>query len=261
MDAYGLELVRIRRYQDDAVNARLEVFRALAAAGVPAERADELVARLEAGAVAGAHTWIAESSAPDGAEEGFEDGWNAGVRTVATDMLRLADQAAAHRGRATTHQFSPTPRSGAMATEGTASASLPEVWEVLEAARQCTWALTGPEHFLVPDASEELALVALAAVREDEQGGYLQHLQEFAEQHRGRLEEMLRAYGPGSAPATHGRYFLVGQPEALPIIERMEHAPLLLRSRWEQAGEDSLLLDDLEFAWGRASVSTGESSR
>ncbi|MEW2490461.1 hypothetical protein [Streptomyces sp. NPDC048411] len=117
-------------------------------------------------------------------------------------------------------------------------------------ARRCTWALTGPEHFLIPDASEELAFVVLGAVRENEREGYAQRLQEFAEQYRGRLEEMLRGYGPGSAPAVHGRYFLVGQPEALPIIERMESAPFLLRSRWEKAGEDDVFLDDLEFAWG-----------
>ncbi|RSS37118.1 hypothetical protein [Streptomyces sp. WAC08241] len=74
------------------------MFRALAAAGVPSKHADELVAALEAGAVVGAHTWIVESRVPDGVEERFEDGWHAGVRAVATDVLRLADQAAAQRG-------------------------------------------------------------------------------------------------------------------------------------------------------------------
>jgi hypothetical protein len=47
---------------------------------------------------------------------------------------------------------------------------------------------------------------------------------------------MLGAYGPGSAPAEHGRYALVGQPESLVLCERFESTPLLL--------------DDLAFAWG-----------
>ncbi|MET9934222.1 MULTISPECIES: hypothetical protein [unclassified Streptomyces] len=125
-DAHGLELVRIRRHQDEAVNARLEVFRALAAAGTSAGRADELVARPEARALAGARTWTVESSASDGVEERFEDGWDAGVRTVATALLRLAGQAAAQRGHAATHRLSPAPRPGTVATEGTASAPVPE---------------------------------------------------------------------------------------------------------------------------------------
>ncbi|MFD5393308.1 hypothetical protein ACFWJW_03510 [Streptomyces sp. NPDC127097] len=61
---------------------------------------------------------------------------------------------------------------------------------------------------------------APCAVREDERDGYAQ-----------RLEELLRAYGPGSKPASHGRYMLVGQPENLIVCERMESAPSLLRGR------------------------------
>ncbi|MFD3873964.1 hypothetical protein [Streptomyces sp. NPDC058623] len=59
----------------------------------------------------------------------------------------------------------------------------------------------------------------------------------------------MRAYGPGSRPAEFGRYALIGQPETLVILERMETAPFLLRSRWEKELE-TVLLDDLEFAWG-----------
>ncbi|MEV5676519.1 MULTISPECIES: hypothetical protein [unclassified Streptomyces] len=34
--------------------------------------------------MAGAHTWISESSPPHGSEPRFEDGWFAGVRDVAS---------------------------------------------------------------------------------------------------------------------------------------------------------------------------------
>ncbi|WP_405869910.1 hypothetical protein OHB11_00675 [Streptomyces zaomyceticus] len=59
------------------------------------------MSKLEAGAVAGAHTWVSESSAPHGSEPRFEDGWFAGVRDVASDLLCIADTTAtAQRGRA-----------------------------------------------------------------------------------------------------------------------------------------------------------------
>ncbi|MFC7924809.1 hypothetical protein [Streptomyces cinereoruber] len=63
------------------------------------------------------------------------------------------------------------------------------------------------------------------------------------------MEELLRVYGPGSAPAAHGWYALIGQPETLVILERMENAPFLLRSQWEKELE-TVFLDDLESAWG-----------
>ncbi|WP_327686462.1 hypothetical protein [Streptomyces sp. NBC_00467] len=52
------------------------------------------------------------------------------------------------------------------------------------------------------------------------------------EQHRSHLVELLRAYGPGSGPASHGRYALIGQqPRTLVILEGMESNPFGLRGR------------------------------
>ncbi|CAL9327314.1 hypothetical protein SUDANB180_07811 (plasmid) [Streptomyces sp. enrichment culture] len=100
-DAYGQELARISHHQHEAMAARFTVFQALAAAGIGHEQADDIVAKLEAGAVAGAHTWISESTAPHGSEPRFEDGWHAGVRDVASYLLRIADTTATTgRGRA-----------------------------------------------------------------------------------------------------------------------------------------------------------------
>ncbi|MFE9400055.1 hypothetical protein [Streptomyces flavidovirens] len=109
--------------------------------------------------------------------------------------------------------------------------------------------MTDPGNFLIPKASDEILTMALSAVVEDERTGYVERLVAFAQQHRERLEELLRAYGPGSRPAEFGRYMLVGQPESRIICERMETAAFLLRSRWDKALED-VLLDDLEFEWG-----------
>ncbi|MFJ4879917.1 hypothetical protein ACIP93_32585 [Streptomyces sp. NPDC088745] len=253
-DPYGQELARIRHHQSEATGARFTVFQALAAAGVSPEQADEIVSKLEAGAVAGAHTWISESSPPYGSDPQFEDGWFAGVRDVASYLLRIADTTATtQRGLAASSALllahlrqSASPASTPLAQK---PAPTLDTKKVLAAARRCTWALADPSDFLGPEASDEILAAALGAVREDERAGYAERLEAFAEQHRARLEQLLRAYGPGSAPASHGRYMLAGRPESLIICERMEVVPLLLRSRWDEALE-AVLLDDLEFAWG-----------
>jgi hypothetical protein len=101
IDAYGQELARISHHQHKATAAQFTVFQALAAVGIGHEEADEIVSKLEAGAVASAHTWISESSPPHASEPRFEDGWFAGVRDVASYLLRIADTTATtQRGRA-----------------------------------------------------------------------------------------------------------------------------------------------------------------
>ncbi|MEU4954700.1 hypothetical protein [Streptomyces lavendulae] len=120
--------------------------------------------------------------------------------------------------------------------------------DVLAAAERFPWALAAPGERNWPDGSDFLD-VALSAVRPEEREDYIEHLEVFVGQHRARLEEMLRTHGPGSRPASHGRYALIGQPETLVIVERMESAPFLLRGRWEKELE-TVFLDDLEFVWG-----------
>ncbi|MFE0379309.1 hypothetical protein ACFW1M_27885 [Streptomyces inhibens] len=137
------------------------------------------------------------------------------------------------------------------------AAPCPALDEVLAAAQRITWACTNLRTFFVPDASRDILDVALAAVRAQERGGYVRRLEAFAERHRGRLEEMLRAYGPGSAPAECGRYVLVGQPESLVICERLESTLMLLHGVWD--GElEGTLLDDLAFAGGPDTALAGE---
>ncbi|MEU3110227.1 hypothetical protein ACPCK9_32715 [Streptomyces koyangensis] len=259
-DASGQELAAISQHQHEATSARFMVFQALAAAGIGHEQADDIVAKLEAGAVAGAHTWISESSPPHTSEPRFEDGWFAGVRDVASYLRRIADTTAhAGRGRAASSAMlvahlqqpaSPAPAAPeATATDEPAPVSVPpvEAKDVLAAAERFPWAVAAPGTRHWPDGSDFLD-VALSAVRPKERAGYIERLEAFVEDHRARLEEMLRTHGPGSRPASHGRYALVGQPETLVILERMEAAPFLLRARWEEL--ETVFLDDLEFVWG-----------
>ncbi|MFD6660658.1 hypothetical protein ACFWEB_36600 [Streptomyces parvus] len=253
-DAYGQELARIGCHQSQAIEGRALVFRALAAAGIGHEQADAIVAQVEAGAVAGAHTWISESSAPHGSDARFEDGWHEGVRDAARLLLRIADNTTTTgRGLAASHalplnlvqrQPAPDPQN---TPQEAAPAPVPDPAAVLAAAERCPWALAPREARHWPDGS--FLNTALSAVRPEEHAGYTERLEEFAQQHRARLEELLRAYGPGSTPASHGRYALIGQPETLVILERMETAPFLLRGTWDGEEED-VFLDDLEFAWG-----------
>ncbi|MCL7496087.1 hypothetical protein M8I34_32485 [Streptomyces sp. MCA2] len=256
-DAYSRELARISHHQSEATNARFTVFQALAAAGIGHEQADDIVSKMEAGALAGAHTWISESSPPHGSEPGFEDGWFADVRDVATYLLRIADTTAtAQRGRAASSamllshlQRSASPAPAETPVEEPAPAPAPlYARRILAVAEGFAWAIAAPGERHWPDGGEFLD-VALRAVRPEEREGYSERLTAFVEQHRARLEELLRAYGPGSRPASHGRYALVGQPETLVILERMETNPFGLRSEWQKELED-VFLDDLEFAWG-----------
>ncbi|MCL7382230.1 hypothetical protein [Streptomyces sp. 35G-GA-8] len=122
-----------------------------------------------------------------------------------------------------------------------------EAKDILAAAERFPWALAAPGTRHWPDG--EFLDVALSTVRTEEREGYIERLEAFVEQRRARLEELLRAYGPGSRPASHGRYALVGRPETLVILERMETHPFGLRAQWEKERE-AVLLDDLEFAWG-----------
>ncbi|HBF85878.1 MAG TPA: hypothetical protein DD420_39965 [Streptomyces sp.] len=257
-DAYGQELARISHHQHEATDARFTVFQALAAVGIGHEQADDIVAKLEAGAVAGAHTWVSESSPPHKSEPRFEDGWFAGVRDVASYLLRIADTTAnAGRGRAASSAMllahlqqphSPAPAEVPAEDPAPVPAVELDAKDVLAAAERFTWAVAAPGVRHWPDGSDFLD-VALSAVRPEEREGYIERLEAFVEQHRPRLEEMLRTHGPGSKPASHGRYALIGQPETLVIVERMESAPFLLRGQWEKELE-MVFLDDLEFVWG-----------
>lgn len=93
-------LRRVTQYQTAAVNARLKLFALLEAQGVPASEADDLVAALEAGAVAGAQCQVVEldgmAPRPRGAE--FEDGWDKGVAAVSEALVGIADREWSRRG-------------------------------------------------------------------------------------------------------------------------------------------------------------------
>ncbi len=99
-DACEEEPARIRQHQSEAMTARISVSEALTRAGVSPAQADGLVSQLEAGAVAGAHTWICREQHPARFGGGIRGGWFQGARAVPSNLLRITDTTAAQRGRA-----------------------------------------------------------------------------------------------------------------------------------------------------------------
>lgn len=92
-------LRRVTQYQTAGFNARLRLFALLKAQGLPAGEAEDLVAALEAGAVAGAQSEVVEldGTAPAARGEAFEDGWDDGVTAVSQALVRIADREWARR--------------------------------------------------------------------------------------------------------------------------------------------------------------------
>ncbi|MEU8915547.1 hypothetical protein [Streptomyces nigrescens] len=88
------------QYQTAGANARLKLFALLGAQGVPAAEADDLVAALEAGAVAGAQYEVVELDgvAPASSGPGFADGWGEGVMAVSEALVGIADRDWSRRG-------------------------------------------------------------------------------------------------------------------------------------------------------------------
>lgn len=89
-------LRRVTQYQTAGTNARLKVFALLEAHGVPASKADDLVA----GAVAGAQCEVVELGGMAPASRGalFADGWDDGVTAVSEALVGIADRDWSRRG-------------------------------------------------------------------------------------------------------------------------------------------------------------------
>ncbi|RLV76285.1 hypothetical protein D3C57_143705 [Streptomyces rapamycinicus NRRL 5491] len=90
---------RVTQYQAAGLNVRLKLFALLEAKGLSANEADDLVAALEAGAVAGAQCEVVEQDVYTGARsEEFREGWYAGVTAVSEALVGIADQDWGRRG-------------------------------------------------------------------------------------------------------------------------------------------------------------------
>lgn len=91
---------RVSQYQTAGTNARLKLLALLEEQGVPASEADDLVAALEAGAVAGAQSEVVELDGMASASRGelFADGWDEGVTAASEALVGIADRDWSRRG-------------------------------------------------------------------------------------------------------------------------------------------------------------------
>ncbi|MEW2120888.1 hypothetical protein AB0945_38205 [Streptomyces sp. NPDC005474] len=90
----------MNQYQAAGTNAQLKLFALLAFQGVPTAEGDDLVAALEAGAVAGAQCEVVELDGMAAVSRGavFADGWDAGVMAVSEALVGIADRGWERRG-------------------------------------------------------------------------------------------------------------------------------------------------------------------
>ncbi|GAB2823453.1 hypothetical protein GCM10027073_61810 [Streptomyces chlorus] len=91
---------RVTEYQTSGTNARLRLFALLQAQGVPAAEANDLVAALEASAVAGAQSEVVELDGitPASQSARFADGWDEGAAAVSEALVGIADRDWVRRG-------------------------------------------------------------------------------------------------------------------------------------------------------------------
>lgn len=89
--------------------------------------------------------------------------------------------------------------------------------------------------------SREILSVALLSVSAEDQAGYPQQLEVFADRNRDRLTALFRTYGPGGKLADLDRSGLSHQPISVVLCERIDTSRPWLEGVWDGELEKSLL--------------------
>ncbi|MFD3381291.1 MULTISPECIES: hypothetical protein [unclassified Streptomyces] len=238
---------RISEYQMAGVNARAQVHAVLAAAGLSAEAADELMCAIEAGAVAGAQRQLVEraGSAPSERRE-CDD------LVDAADFLCQQHGIAASTRQFLTHQLrrqaaaQPTPASTRTGEEGETPPELVE--QALAACEQHYAAVTATSsQQWDTELSRELVGIALRTVRLAERADYPQALEKYLRENRERLQRLWHRYGPSGTFAQE--LVLINLPACFALCERIDSAPMWLDGMWDQEGHEETTLERLHDAW------------
>ncbi|MFV2122010.1 hypothetical protein ACE14D_27730 [Streptomyces sp. Act-28] len=233
------------RQQLDAagvLNARRTLLQLLGRLGVSPGEAEELIALVEAGALALAHQEIdgAGRSAPGEKGELYESGWIDGARAVTDALGDLAERALLHAVAADPSASSQDARPPVRKMEvERAKAAVVPVYLSFTAASD-----------LDPEVSEQVLTAVLGTMDSRQRAGYAGRLAGFASAHRARLERLYARYGPGGTIAIHGRHSLVHSPTSVAVLERLAAAPTALREEWDAAELPPAWLEGLATAWG-----------
>ncbi|MGW7101915.1 hypothetical protein [Streptomyces sp. NPDC054838] len=222
-------------------NVRTTLLQLLARAGVPSGDARELLGLLEAGALALAHGELSGGGrgVPGDKGEGYESGWLDGAGCLLEELGAVAERTL-QRVVGADGPPGPAgerPRAGRMEVER-ALVALTPLYLSFAAVSE-----------LDPEVTEEVLTAVLGTMSPRQRAGYAGRLTEFAATHRGRLERLFAAFGPGSAITVHGRYSLVHSATSIAVLERLVSVPQALREEWDAEELPPAWLDGLTTAW------------
>nr|PPQ62674.1 hypothetical protein C5F59_36495 [Streptomyces sp. QL37] len=224
------------------LNAKKTLFELLGRVGVFRGEAEELVALVEAGAVADAHSEAGKAAgAPAGHAELYVTGWHDGARAVGEEFARVAE-------RALERAIGPAvsgPMGGARVHHPVGRVDV-ERAKVAVTPLHLAFSTTSD---LDPEVSDEVLTAVLGTMSVVGRVGYAGQLERFTEAHRQRLDRLYARYGPGSPIAVHGRYSLLHSPTSIAVLERLTGSPAALRAEWEHAELPPAWLEGLSIAW------------
>ncbi|MFI2780523.1 hypothetical protein [Streptomyces sp. ALB3] len=229
-------------------NARNTLLELLGRAGMFRGEAEELIALVEAGAIAEAHSEAGKAEdLPAGRGEDYATGWHDGARAVGDGLARVAE-------RALERAIGPTTSDS---VEDAARVRHPVGRMDVERAKVAV-----TPHFLAfsdtsdldPEVSDEVLGALLGTMSVVARVGYAGRLEQFTEAHRERLSRLYARFGPHSRIAVHGRYSLLHSPTSIAVLERLTSAPSALRTEWEHAELPPAWLEGLETAWRASEI-------
>lgn len=234
------------------LNAKETLLELLGRAGVFRDEADELIALVEAGALADAHAEVAKAErAPGEGGDPYDAGWHDGARAVGDALARLAERAL-DRAIGTAMPDS----DGDEAAESHHSVGRVDV-ERAKVAVTPLYLSFNDASDLEPEASDEVLAVVLGTMSVVGRVGYAGQLEEFTETHRERMAQLYARFGPRSHIALHGRYSLLHSPTSIAVLERLTAAPSALRAEWDQAELPPAWLEGLLSAWSASRDRSG----
>ncbi|MEU0132936.1 hypothetical protein ABZ172_02680 [Streptomyces sp. NPDC006296] len=227
-------------------NAKRTVLELLVRAGMFREEAEELVALVEAGALADAHGEIGEpQGAPARSGEAYGSGWHDGGLAVRDALGRVA-QRALDRALGPALPGSP----GAVARDRHPVGRV-DVERAKVAVLPLYLAFSDLSS-LDPEVSDEVLTAVLGTMNVVGRVGYAGQLEQFTGSRRDRLARLYARFGPQSRTAVHGRYSLLHSPTSIAVLERLVAAPAAIRAEWEHAELPPAWLDGLVSAWDAA---------
>ncbi|MFF3302007.1 hypothetical protein [Streptomyces sp. NPDC002908] len=241
------------------LNAKETLLELLGRAGVFRDEADELIALVEAGALADAHAEVTKAEvakaevakaevakaerAPGEKGDSYDAGWHDGARAVGDALARLAERAL-DRAIGTAVPDSDDDD----AAESHHSVGRVDV-ERAKVAVTPLYLSFNDASDLEPEGSDEVLAAVLGTMSVVGRVGYAGQLEEFTEAHRERMAQLYARFGPRSHIALHGRYSLLHSPTSIAVLERLTAAPSALRAEWDQAELPPAWLEGLLSAW------------